>query len=107
MHQVSMVITGTAVMMLPLIKSFEGIIVYVIMVGLVDGCFVVLLPVLTTAFIGIEDTVLAWGFLVGTASITFTMGPPIAGNVYMDLAYRKKYKSIPYIKQIFYMVLCS
>ncbi|XP_069134062.1 monocarboxylate transporter 3-like [Argopecten irradians] len=82
MHQVSMVITGTGVMLLPMIKSFAGIVVYVIIVGLVDGCYVVLLPVLTTALMGPENTVIAWCFLVGTSSITFTLGPPVAGALY-------------------------
>ena len=52
---------------------------YVVVVGLVDGCYVVLLPILTTSLVGIENSVLAWGFLIGTSSITFTLGPPVAG----------------------------
>ncbi|OWF53663.1 uncharacterized protein LOC110446130 [Mizuhopecten yessoensis] len=82
MHQISMVITGTGVMLLPMIKTFSGIAVYVIVVGLVDGCYVVLLPVLTTSLMGAENTVIAWCFLVGTSSITFTLGPPVAGALY-------------------------
>lgn len=79
MHQFSMVITGTGVILLPLLKSFVGISIYVVCVGLVDGCYVVLLPVLTATLVGVENAVLAWGFLTGTSSITFTAGPPIAG----------------------------
>ncbi|KAK3606747.1 hypothetical protein CHS0354_036545 [Potamilus streckersoni] len=82
MHQFSMVVTGTAIMLLPLAKSLTGVIIYVVVVGLVDGCFVVLLPILTTTLVGLENAVLAWGFLIGVSSITFTLGPPIAGNVY-------------------------
>ncbi|XP_052089277.1 uncharacterized protein LOC127726021 [Mytilus californianus] len=82
MHQFSMVVTGTGVMLLPLLKSFTGIAAYVICVGLVDGCYVVLLPVLTTTLVGVDNTVLAWGFLVGTSSVTFTAGPPLAGALY-------------------------
>lgn len=49
-------------------------------VGLVDGCFVVLLPIMTASLIGIEKSVVAWGFLIGTCSVTFTLGPPVAGT---------------------------
>ena len=84
MHQLSMVVTGTAVMLLPLIKSFGGIVAYVVTIGLVDGCYVVLLPILTMSLVGAENAVLAWGFLVGTSSITFTLGPPAAGKVNTD-----------------------
>ena len=52
-------------------------------VGLVDGCYVVLLPILTTSLVGLENSVLAWGFLIGTSSITFTLGPPVAGKQIM------------------------
>lgn len=83
MHQFSMVVTGTGVMLLPYLKSFTGISAYVICIGLVDGCYVVLLPVLTATLVGVDNTVLAWGFLVGTSSVTFTAGPPLAGNLFI------------------------
>lgn len=81
MHQLSMVVTGTAVMMLPMIRSFTGIILYVVSIGLVDGCYVVLLPVLTVSLMAGENSVTAWGFLIGTSSVTFTLGPPVAGTL--------------------------
>ena len=81
MHQLSMVLTGTAAMLLPLIKTFSGLVCYVIFVGLVDGCYVVLLPVLTTTLVGSgSDSVLAWGYLTMVTSITYTLGPPVAGQ---------------------------
>ena len=83
MHQLSMVITGAGTMFLPLIRSFAGIATYIVIVGLVDGCYIVLLPLLTCSLMGSEKMVLAWGFLIGTASFTFTMGPPVAGVNYI------------------------
>ena len=81
MHQLSMVLTGTAAMLLPLIKSFVGLVCYVIFTGLVDGCYVVLLPVLTTTLVGSgNDSVLAWGYLTMVCSFTYTLGPPVAGQ---------------------------
>ncbi|XP_041352590.1 uncharacterized protein LOC121371038 isoform X2 [Gigantopelta aegis] len=82
MHQLSMVITGAGTMFLPMIKSFSGLAAYIVIVGLVDGCYVVLLPLLTCSLMGSEKMVLAWGFLIGTASFTFMLGPPVAGFLY-------------------------
>ncbi|XP_013401404.1 monocarboxylate transporter 10 [Lingula anatina] len=82
MHQLSMVVTGTGCMLLPLIRSFSGLVAYVIFIGLVDGCYVVLLPTLTASFVGQDRAVVAWGFLVGVTSVTYTLGPPIAGLIY-------------------------
>ncbi len=69
-------------MMLPLIRYFPGLVSYVIIVGLVDGCYVVLLPILSTALIGAENKMLGWGLLVTVASVTYTVGPPVAGDGY-------------------------
>ena len=71
-------------MMLPLCDSFASIMVYVIITGLVDGCYTVLLPTLTEAFTGEDKKVLAWGILNFFASITFTLGPPVAGTYRID-----------------------
>ena len=81
MHQISMVLTGTASMLLPLVKGFPGLVAYVIFIGLVDGCYVVLLPVLTSTLVGSgNDSVLAWGYLTMVCSVTYTLGPPVAGQ---------------------------
>ena len=69
-------------MVLPLIPSFGGLITYVICVGLVDGCYVVLIPILNATLAGADSAVLAWGFLSGFSSIFFTAGPPLAGMLY-------------------------
>ena len=82
LHQLSMVITGTAFMLLPLVQTFSGLAIYVICVGLIDGCYVVLLPTNTAMLMGPKNVVLAWGFLIGFSSITFTLGPPCAGWMY-------------------------
>ena len=80
----SQVITGTGVMLLPLCRTFGAIIAYVTLTGVVDGCYVVLLPTLTEAFTGEDKKVLAWGILNFFASITFTLGPPVAGTYRID-----------------------
>jgi len=82
MHQLSLLITGTGAMILPLITAYWGLMIYVICAGLVDGCMVVLLPVLTTTLIGAENKVTAWGYLTCVSAITFTLGPPTAGWLY-------------------------
>ena len=67
-------------MLLPLCRSFASVLIYVILVGLVDGCYVVLLPTLTEAFTSEDNKVAAWGVLNFFCSISFTLGPPVAGG---------------------------
>ncbi|XP_046570104.1 monocarboxylate transporter 10-like [Haliotis rubra] len=79
LHQLTMIITGTAFMILPSIESFAGLLAYSIVLGLVDGCYVVLLPILTSSLIGADKAVLAWCFMSCVCSLTFTLGPPVSG----------------------------
>lgn len=79
MDQLSMTVTGIMVLILPLIRTFSGLLFYVMVTGFVDGCYSVLLPTLTTAFSGHERKLAGWGMLNLFASVTFTLGPPVAG----------------------------
>ncbi|XP_067671755.1 monocarboxylate transporter 10-like [Haliotis asinina] len=79
LHQLTMITTGTAFMILPSIESFAGLLTYSIVLGLVDGCYVVLLPILTSSLIGADKAVLAWCFMSCVCSLTFTLGPPVSG----------------------------
>lgn len=81
LHQLSMMITATATMMVTISKGMGGFIVYVIVLGLVDGCNVVLLPLLTRSYAGDCNVPIAWGMLNGVSSITFILGPPVAGEL--------------------------
>ncbi|ESO89208.1 hypothetical protein LOTGIDRAFT_83181, partial [Lottia gigantea] len=82
MHQLSMILSGSATMFLPLISSYDGLLVFIIFFGLVDGCFVVLLPLMTCSLVRTDKVALAWSFLICSSSITFTLGPPVAGFMY-------------------------
>ena len=73
-------VSGAGVLLLPnLFTTFEALMCYVVFVGFVDGCYVVLLPTLTEAFTCEDQKVVAWGILNFFASVTFTLGPVVAG----------------------------
>ena len=75
----TMILTSVGYMTLPALRTFSVLMGYVVCMGLVDGCYVVLLPILTCSMVDDKKAVLSWGFLAGTTAVTFTMGPPIAG----------------------------
>lgn len=81
LDQFTMVITGVLIIVLPLIRNFPGLVCFVLLLGLSDGCYSVLLPILTTTFCGQDRTLLGWGVLNLMCSVTFTLGPPVAGKL--------------------------
>jgi len=82
MQILSLVITGTGTMLLPLITNFWGILAYVLVMGMVDGCYVVLLSILTLNLMGADNHVVAFGYLTCANAITFMIGPPVAGWIF-------------------------
>ncbi|XP_078618122.1 monocarboxylate transporter 10-like [Branchiostoma floridae x Branchiostoma japonicum] len=75
----SMIVTAVVTLVLPACSTFGGLVTCVLLLGLFDGCFVTLLPILTVDLVGVENMSLAWGFTLGSCSVSFILGPPTAG----------------------------
>ncbi|ESO84236.1 hypothetical protein LOTGIDRAFT_94870, partial [Lottia gigantea] len=80
--QLCMIVIGVLFMILPTITSFAGLLPFIAFLGLVDGCYVVLLPMVTCSLVDYNDAILAWGMLAGTCSLSVTIGPPAAGALF-------------------------
>lgn len=60
--------------------TMSGLVVYVIVIGLMDGGIEILLPVMTMDLVGSEKMTIAWGCLLAVISFS-GLGPPIAGRL--------------------------
>jgi len=58
---------------------FEALIVFALIMGLFDGCFISLLGPIAFDIVGPAGASQAIGFLLSLCSIPLTVGPPIAG----------------------------
>lgn len=79
-----MVVIGIVVMMLLMICLFIGIILYVVIIGLVDGCYVVFLLVLMVFLMVGENFVMVWGFLIGISFVIFMFGFFVVGKLMFE-----------------------
>lgn len=79
-----MVVIGIVVMMLLMICLFIGIILYVVIIGLVDGCYVVFLLVLMVFLMVGENFVMVWGFLIGISFVIFMFGFFVVGELMFE-----------------------
>ncbi|XP_037947884.1 monocarboxylate transporter 10 isoform X2 [Teleopsis dalmanni] len=82
LQQLSLVCIGTITMLLPLASSYLILIVFILMMGLFDGCFISLLGPIAYQICGPSGATQAIGFLLGLSSLPLTIGPPIAGKIY-------------------------
>ena len=80
MYQVSLLVASVANTLAPLASNLTSLTIYALVYGFFDGCFVVLIAVLTGDIVGREKMNSAFGSLYGVVAVPLTLGPPIAGK---------------------------
>lgn len=83
--QIAMLLIGVADTLSTLTKSYAGLVVYMLVFGVFDGCFVVFLAVLCADIVGVDKVAAGIGIQFFFMAITSIAGPPLAGVIY-DLA---------------------
>ena len=78
--QIAMLVIGVADTLSTLTKSYAGLVVYMVVFGVFDGCFVVLLAVLCADIVGVDKVAAGIGVQFFFMAITSIAGPPLAGN---------------------------
>ena len=78
--QMAFLCIGVANTLSTLTKSYAGLSVYMVVFGLFDGCFVVLLGVLCADVVGLDKVAAGMGVQFFFMAITSIAGPPLAGE---------------------------
>lgn len=86
--QIAMLVIGVADTLSTLTKSYAGLVVYMVVFGVFDGCFVVLLAVLCADIVGVDKVAAGIGVQFFFMAITSIAGPPLAGNADNFLVYK-------------------
>ncbi|XP_055695069.1 monocarboxylate transporter 10 isoform X1 [Lutzomyia longipalpis] len=82
LQQVSFCFIGIMTMFLPITSSYPLLLVFVLAMGLFDGCFISLIGPISFDICGPKGASQAIGFLLGLCSFPLTLGPPIAGMLF-------------------------
>lgn len=90
LQQISFISIGVCTMLLtaaPFFSGFvyESLIIFALIMGLFDGCFISLLGPIAYDIVGPAGASQAIGFLLSLCAIPLTVGPPIAGWMYDHL----------------------
>lgn len=88
LQQVAFVSIGLLTLTLTLATNFYVLVAICVGLGLFDGCFISLLGPIAFDLVGQAGASQAIGFLLAFCSVPLTVGPPIAGNYYLDHAVR-------------------
>lgn len=72
---------GVVTTLIPIATSYPALIAMVVMLGVFDGLYVVLIVVVNIDIVGAHNLSQALGSLYGVISVTITIGPPLAGIV--------------------------
>ncbi|XP_031621523.1 monocarboxylate transporter 10 [Contarinia nasturtii] len=82
LQQVSFALMGLFTILIPMVDSFEMVLVLSLGMGIVDGCFISLLGPVAFDLCGSKGATQGIGFLLGLCSFPITVGAPIAGLLY-------------------------
>uniref|UniRef100_A0A1I8Q065 Major facilitator superfamily (MFS) profile domain-containing protein n=1 Tax=Stomoxys calcitrans TaxID=35570 RepID=A0A1I8Q065_STOCA len=82
LQQLSLFCIGVVTILLPLTSSYVLLIVFSLIMGLFDGCFISLLGPIAYEICGPSGATQAIGFLLGLSSLPLTIGPPVAGIIF-------------------------
>jgi len=80
MYQFSVFAIGLSTVICPITESYAGLVVYSVVFGLFDGCFVGQVAVITGDIAGKERLSQAIGNMFGVVAIPMSVGPPVAGG---------------------------
>ena len=78
--QMAFLIIGIADTLSTLTHSYAGLVVYMVVFGVFDGCYVVLLAVICADIVGVDKVSSGIGIQFFFMSITAIAGPPLAGK---------------------------
>ena len=81
-----MFLSGLASVLCPLGNTFWVLVVYVVVLGILDGSYIGLMSIVTLDIVGVDKIAPAWGILFFCQSFTYLLGPPAAGNATLLVA---------------------
>ena len=77
--QMSLLVCSVLTTLLPVFTTYNSLLVYCFVFGFHDGCFVVLIAVLTGDIAGKKHMASAYGVMYFFTGIPMMLGPPVAG----------------------------
>lgn len=93
LQQIAVGLIGVSTILMPLTNSFYIVLIFVLAMGLFDGCFISMIGPIAIEICGPQGASQAIGFLFGICSLPLIIGPPAAGWLY-DIT--KTYK-LPFV----------
>ena len=80
MYQFTLLLMGVSTTLVPVTSSFIGLMFYVVVFGIGESCFVIMIPLITKEIVGVRRLPLALGCVFMIMAIPTIMGAPIAGD---------------------------
>lgn len=82
LYQMCLLACSVLTTLLPVFTTYKSLLTYCILFGFHDGCFIVLIAILTGDIAGKNKMATAFGVMYFLTSIPMMLGPPVAGWMY-------------------------
>ena len=81
LYQLCLLVCSVLTTLLPTLTTYKSLLAYCIVFGFHEGCFVVLIAVLTGDIAGKKKMAAAFGVMYFFTGIPMMLGPPVAGKI--------------------------
>ena len=88
LYQMCLLVCSVLTTLLPVFTTYKSLLAYCIVFGFHDGCFVVLIAVLTGDIAGRKKMAAAYGIMYFFTGIPMMLGPPVAGKCLLNFCAR-------------------
>lgn len=82
LYQMGLLTMGVATTLIPVSHSYVGLVIYAVVFGISESCFIVMIPILTKEIVGVRRLPLALGCVFMIMGVPTVVGAPIAGWIY-------------------------
>lgn len=80
LYQMALLVMGVATTLIPVQRSYIGLMAYAVVFGMSESCFIVMIPLITKDIVGVQRLPLAIGCVFMLMGIPTVIGAPIAGK---------------------------
>lgn len=82
LYQMGLLTMGVATTLIPVSHSYVGLVIYAVVFGISESCFIVMIPILTKEIVGVRRLPLALGCVFMIMGVPTVVGAPIAGKYF-------------------------
>lgn len=91
-YQMGLLTMSVATTLIPVAHSYFGLVIYAVVFGLSESCFIVMIPLITKEIVGVKRLPLSLGCVFMLMGVSTVLGAPIAGKFFIEYFFNYSFR---------------